>query len=51
MSPHLYFLLVVVYLPGDMDMHGTPLSWFLQPHDKNKNITIQSMTADHILKS
>lgn len=24
----LYFLLVVVNLPGYMDMHSTPLSWF-----------------------
>lgn len=33
MSPHLYFLLVVVYLPGNMDMHGTPLPWFLQEQE------------------
>lgn len=33
MSPHLYFLLVVVYLPGDMDMHGTPLPRFLHMQD------------------
>lgn len=29
LSAHLYFLLVVVCLPGDVDMHRTPLPWFL----------------------
>lgn len=44
MSPHLYFLLVVVYLPGDMDMHGAPLPWFLHVQDKNMVSPLYSLT-------
>jgi hypothetical protein len=30
----LHFLLVVIDLPGDVDMHGTPLPWF--PENRSK---------------
>ena len=44
LSPHLHFLLVVINLPGNMDMHGAPLPWFLKVPDKNTVLQLHSST-------
>ena len=36
MSPHLHFLLMVVDLPRDVDVHGAPLPWFLRRNQRKR---------------
>ena len=46
MSPHLHFLLMVVDLPRDVDVHGAPLPWFLRRSEREEEKTSVNLTVD-----